>query len=281
MNRVWPVFIPPTKHQRDRFVQLALVKERNAEMVEQLKEIRAKIEEEEEKLRKIKIDSDQCVQDIRQKQRMLECVNGPANEEIQEMTKIHLKRQEILRVVTKHNADLLKLLAEESNQNEDYVETITGQVAENYRKAAEQNAPETRSDSRAKSVSARTRSISIKRGRYNRRMKHERRRSQNNNELHDQSLDQSRLDKEREIQFVSTHYPSELIPTGTDTPNPVRLKDIERGLAIKKIDTNQKWKVESLKDLLKLPGLSASNASSMDHRRDNSSRKDKLSQNRR
>jgi len=98
-----------------RYIQLKVMKEQNADMVKQLKEIRTKITEEEARLEQIKGDSEQCLQDIQQKQKLLDSVNGPSNKEMVELTKLHMKRQEILHVVTQHNADLLKLLAEESN----------------------------------------------------------------------------------------------------------------------------------------------------------------------
>ncbi|ODN02903.1 hypothetical protein Ocin01_03785 [Orchesella cincta] len=115
MNRLWKVIIPATKAQRERYEQFHLMKAQNSEMHQQLQGIRSKIAESEKELNKIKEDSEECLNDIQAKQKLLDSISGPTNKEMAELTKLHMKRQEILHVVTQHNADLLKLLAEESN----------------------------------------------------------------------------------------------------------------------------------------------------------------------
>lgn len=124
MNRLWPVIVPATKSQKERFVQLKMMKEQNTDMVGQLKEIRAKIAVEEQTLEKLKEESEQCLKDIQQKQKLLNSVTGPTNKELTELTKLRMTRQETLHVLTQHNADLLKLLVEESNNNNICPETL-------------------------------------------------------------------------------------------------------------------------------------------------------------
>jgi len=49
-------------------------------------------------------------EDIQEKQRTLEQLAIPSEEDLEELRKIHSKRQMIVKIVTKHNADLLELL---------------------------------------------------------------------------------------------------------------------------------------------------------------------------
>jgi hypothetical protein len=49
-------------------------------------------------------------EDIQEKQSQLEQIAGPTEEDLEELRKIHNKRQAIVRVVTKHNGELLELL---------------------------------------------------------------------------------------------------------------------------------------------------------------------------
>lgn len=56
------------------------------------------------------ISTFQCRADIQIKQQQLEDMNGPTESELEELRRIHKNRQSIVRVVTKHNADLLGVL---------------------------------------------------------------------------------------------------------------------------------------------------------------------------
>lgn len=289
MNRLWPVIIPPTKSQRERYLQLRIMKDQNAEMVKQLKEIRMKIAEEEEHLTRIKEDSEQCLHDIQQKQKLLDSVNGPTNKELAELTKVHLKRQEILHVVTQHNADLLKLLAEESNISTATAENMisvnfnpnpddpnsnnftTGDTAFGARRGASGQDLASVSSSRKFSRKTKREKWDKKSKRKSRRGHHQYKSTSRSKIKFDKRYLDEGVDSEN-IQISlgdgavggSTHnsplpkpMPSELIsPNGE---NRSRRQNLKSGC--KKVDTLSKWKIESMKELMSLPGFSELNAS--------------------
>lgn len=275
MNRLWPVIIPPTKVQRERYIQLKLMKTQNKEMVKQLKEIRAKIADEEESLKRIKDDSEQCLHDIQQKQKLLESVNGPTNKEMAELTKLHMKRQEILHVVTQHNADLLKLLAEESNISTATAENMINVNSTNPSLDVNQNFMPTSATSLRTEAPSRKSSRKVKKDKHKKKDK-SRKKSRRRHHTYDSppssksrtrrkggAVDHENFMDERGDtgagKYLPGPVPSELI---SELHSPRQAdKRVKSKTNCRKVDTLCQWNMESMKELMYLPGSSTTNAS--------------------
>lgn len=237
MNRLFPVVIPPTKGQRDRYVQLILTQEQIAEMVAELKTLRAQIVDEEANLKQIKEKCQQYWTKIEQRKELLDSVNGPTDKEIAELTKVQVKRQEILHVVTQHNADLLKLLAEESN----LVDKISAMEET-------QEIPKPKPGAVLEEKQDKKRVKTSKKKSKHRRGKRR----------HDKGPSKRESKHKLECNWSELPDQSEVVSTNAF----VNLAQGDHiGLECKKIDTCTKWRMESFKELMEAPGVMTVNAS--------------------
>jgi len=115
LTRLWPVLIPPTPAQVAKMKTLNLMKKQNSQMKMEILEIRKQVKAYEDEFLETEQETERCLADIKIKQKQLDDMNGPTEAELEELRAVHKHRQSIVRVVTKHNADLLGVLMHETN----------------------------------------------------------------------------------------------------------------------------------------------------------------------